>query len=73
MSRVSGMFRRNDLLKRYPEVKTAAGQHPEWLKANYSSNKIFFTRHATSLHRKHIRPPDIKTTAGAHRTRKLNI
>ena len=56
MSRVSGMFSQNDLLKRYPEVKAAAGQHPEWVEGNYSRNKIFFACHVASLHGKYGSP-----------------
>ena len=49
ISRVSGMFGKTDLLKRYPEVRKVAEAHPEWLKS-HRHNKIFFACHAVSLH-----------------------
>ena len=47
MSRVSGMFDENDLLRRYPEVKEILGEHPEWGE-RFLKNKIFFACHAVS-------------------------
>lgn len=52
MSRISGMFDKDDLLTRYPEVKAVADVHPEWLKGGYETNKIFFACHVVSLHKK---------------------
>jgi len=51
MSRVSGMFDENDLLKRFPEVGSVLTKHPEWLGEKYRLNKIFFACHAVSLTR----------------------
>jgi len=45
MSRVSGMFRKEDLLARYPEVRQVGERHPEW---ESSLNKVFFACHAVS-------------------------
>lgn len=45
MSRVSGMFRKDDLLSRYPEVRRIVDQHPEW---GSSLNKVFYACHAVS-------------------------
>ncbi len=45
MSRVSGMFRKEDLLSRYPEVRRIVDQHPEW---GLSLNKVFYACHAVS-------------------------
>lgn len=45
MSRVSGMFRKEDLLARYPEVRRVANDHPEW---KPSLNKVFYACHAVS-------------------------
>ena len=50
MSRISGMFEEDDLLRRYPEVKTVINTHPEWLDKGYRKNKIFFACHAASLY-----------------------
>ncbi len=49
MSRVSGMFNENDLLRRYPEVKAVLDIHPDWASSNHRKNKIFFACHAVSL------------------------
>ncbi len=50
MSRVSGMFEMDDLLKRFPEVKNTIDRHPEWIyKDNYQLNKVFFACHAVSM------------------------
>lgn len=51
MSRVSGMFDENDLLRRYPEVDTVLNLHPEWASGGYRKNKIFFACHAVSLNK----------------------
>ena len=48
MSRVSGMFNKNDLLERYPEVKEVVEKNENWIK-DYTLNKIFFACHAVSL------------------------
>jgi len=48
MSRVSSMFRKNDLLKRYSEVARVLERHPDWTEGKYSLNKIFFACHAVS-------------------------
>ncbi|MCK4278176.1 MAG: hypothetical protein KAW82_03170 [Desulfurellaceae bacterium] len=48
MSRISGMFNINDLLKRYPEVEYIIQQHPGWVQS-YKANKILFACHAVSL------------------------
>ena len=48
MSRVSGMFSKDDLLRRYPEVQLTISNHPEWIKNGYELNKIFFACHAVS-------------------------
>ena len=50
MSRVSGMFKEDDLLSRYPEVKQVLDAHPKWLDGGYRQNKIFFACHAVSLY-----------------------
>lgn len=47
MSRVSGMFKVEDLLVRYPEVKRVTIKNPAWIK-EYKENKIFFACHAVS-------------------------
>ena len=49
MSRISGMFDENDLLRRYPEVYRVASEHPEWIET-YRRNGIFFACHAVSLY-----------------------
>lgn len=49
MSRVSGLFRDTDLLKRYPEVASVLEKHPEWIQRKYRQNKIFFACHAVSV------------------------
>lgn len=49
MSRMSGMFEMNDLLKRFPEVKNTIDRHPEWLSKEYCLNKVFFACHAVSM------------------------
>lgn len=59
MSRMSGMFDENDLLRRYPEVKTVLDLHPEWAGGGYRKNKIFFACHAVSLN-KHANTSCIK-------------
>ncbi len=51
MSRISGMFDKNDLLKRYPEVREVAEKNKSWIK-DYSLNKIFYACHAVSLLKK---------------------
>ncbi len=43
------MFNEADLLNRYPEVKSVAKKHPEWLEGGYRLTKIFFACHAVSL------------------------
>ena len=48
MSRVSGMFKAEDLLTRYPEVKQAVVKNPVWVN-EYKENKIFFACHAVSI------------------------
>jgi len=45
MSRISGMFRRDDLLTRYHEVRQVVERHEDWGK---SLNNIFYACHATS-------------------------
>lgn len=50
MSRVSGMFKIDDLLNRYPEVKTAYQElGADDIFSTYKLNKIFFACHAVSL------------------------
>lgn len=49
MSRISGMFEMNDLLKRFPEVQNTIDRHPEWLGKDYCLNKVFFACHAVSM------------------------
>ncbi len=48
MSRVSGMFSKDDLLKRYEEVNEIVKKHPEWTD-KFKQNKIFFACHAVSI------------------------
>jgi len=48
MSRVSGMFKEEDLLNRYPEVADIVNSNPSWLEGSYRQNKIFFACHAVS-------------------------
>lgn len=48
MSRISGMFKTDDLLERYPEVKQVVHNNPEWVE-DYRSNKVFFACHAVSI------------------------
>lgn len=48
MSRVSGMFRDEDLRSRYPEVENVIKRHPEWVEA-FERNKVFYACHAVSL------------------------
>ena len=52
MSRTSGMFDKDDLLARYPEVKAVVDVHPEWLSGGYEENRIFFACHVVSLNKK---------------------
>ena len=49
MSRASGLFSENDLLRRYPEVAKVVKARPEWLATGYRRNKIFFACHAVSV------------------------
>ena len=50
MSRVSGMFRKDDLLERYPEVKTAYEEMKfDKNDISYEQNKIFYACHVVSL------------------------
>lgn len=50
MSRISGMFRKDDLLKRYPEVKSAYEEMQlSENEISYEQNKIFYACHAVSL------------------------
>ena len=46
LSRVSGMFREEDLFKRYPEVR---GVFAEFKDTTYRQNKIFYACHAVSI------------------------
>lgn len=48
MSRMSGMFREDDLKLRYPEVAAVIEQHSEWVRS-YGLNKIFYACHAVSV------------------------
>ena len=48
MSRVSGMFKAEDLLMRYSEVKRVVIKNPAWVN-EYKENKIFFACHAVSI------------------------
>ncbi|MDZ4205125.1 MAG: hypothetical protein U1C46_09955 [Bacteroidales bacterium] len=48
LSRVSGMFDKADLLKRYPEVKLVINKNKNWVKS-YELNKIFYACHAISI------------------------
>lgn len=48
ISRISGMFNVDDLLKRYPEVKRVADRNQKWLN-KYRKNKIFYACHAVSV------------------------
>jgi len=48
MSRVSGMFKAEDLLRRYPEVNKVVIKNPAWVD-EYKENKIFFACHAISI------------------------
>lgn len=48
LSRISGMFDTEDLLRRYPEVQSVANEHLEWLE-KYRDNKIYYACHAVSL------------------------
>jgi len=45
LSPVSGMFQRDDLLARYPEVCRVVKRHSEW----ESANNVFFACHAVSV------------------------
>lgn len=49
MSRISGMFDVDDLLRRYPEVQRVVQGKPEWFRTHRRS-KVFFACHAVSLH-----------------------
>lgn len=49
MSRISGMFSKDDLLVRYPEVAGVVSKHPKWVEGSYRQNKIFFACHAVSV------------------------
>ena len=46
MSRISGMFSVDDLLKRYPEVHQVVERNPDWCKRN----TVFFACHVVSLY-----------------------
>lgn len=48
LSRVSGMFKVEDLFMRYPEVMRVAIKNPLWIK-EYKENKIFYACHAVSI------------------------
>ena len=47
LSRISGMFKDADLLRRYPEVCTVIEANPDWV-SKQRRNKIFFAYHAVS-------------------------
>jgi len=51
LSRVSGMFYEDDLLKRYPEVNHVIENNKEWVK-KFRLNKIFYACHAISINSK---------------------
>ena len=51
MNRISGMFDKDDLLSRYPEVKKILGIHPQC----GDINKILFACHAVSLYGDNMR------------------
>lgn len=53
MSRISGMFNENDLLRRFPEVRAAVEAHPDWVRLS-RQNKIFFACHVVSLVSQHM-------------------
>ena len=46
LSRVSGMFREEDLFKRYPEVRDVFAEFKD---TTYRQNKIFYACHAVSI------------------------
>ena len=46
LSRVSGMFREEDLFKRYPEVRNVFAEFKD---TTYRQNKIFYACHAVSI------------------------
>jgi hypothetical protein len=48
LSRVSGMFKVEDLLMRYPEVNRVVIINPSWVN-EYKQNKIFYACHAVSI------------------------
>lgn len=48
LSRISGMFNKKDLLKRFPEVANAIEHNRNILNGGYEMNKIFFACHAVS-------------------------
>jgi hypothetical protein len=48
LSRVSGMFKADDLLMRYPEVNRIVIKNPSWVN-EYKQNKIFYACHAVSI------------------------
>lgn len=50
LSRMSGMFNSDDLLRRYPEVRKVIEQYPDWLsEKGYEHNKVFYACHAVSI------------------------
>jgi len=48
LSRISGMFSGEDLLRRFPEVARVTDIYPDWVAEN-TQNKIFFACHAVSM------------------------
>lgn len=55
MSRVSGMFSPEDLLRRFSEVAAVKSANPGWFKGN-ETNKVFFACHCVSLGADGLRP-----------------
>ena len=53
MSLISGMFKEEDLLRRYPEVQKVDRERPEWFQTHNRQtrqNKVFFACHVVSLY-----------------------
>lgn len=48
IGRIKGMFSKEDLLKRFPEVAEVVEKRSEWHRNGYESNKVFFACHAVS-------------------------
>jgi hypothetical protein len=47
LSRISSIFRQEDLLTAFPTVRVALKAHPEWVQT-HEQNKVFYACHAAS-------------------------